>query len=400
MSFEHANYNETTPINFLGSTGSKLRHCVKGDDAQPQKPLFEKSFDELNAVTNDQYIDREEFAKELSEGYEAGVLDKDIMAQFKDEAMALFDKHSGDDKKLDIREFDKMKKDLGKLEEKIQQAAVEQQKSNGLQELFDQLDYAPKDHYLDINEAFQYLKGLEGQISFKDFSKVRDGFEKEFNKLADKDGKVAIGEFKALFEKMMGIRQKQNVETTVQDQLAPKEDPLPGVGYDPSVTAADARASKAAAQDSGKMVADKLIGFTLNSSYDEISKTITQNINENNVTDFLRAYEDALKDKKESGKTIATAGGALTALEGVLGLVPDAVAASRLMADHFFTQMQSETGYDNANIDMKKVAMALAKHARNQGDIMNAGLIEALCQGEITADDAKMLDGIAKQIIK
>lgn len=106
------------------------------------------------------------------------------------------------------------------------------------------------------------------------------------------------------------------------------------------------------ARDSGKAVAEMLFGYTSNYDQKHIQDIIEKRVNPDNVIEFIRGFEEQLKDKKDPNLLGLALG----------GLVGAGAIAANQTADHFFEQMVTEWDFPEKQEMMRKVAKDLQAH--------------------------------------
>lgn len=128
-------------------------------------------------------------------------------------------------------------------------------------------------------------------------------------------------------------------------------------------------AEKEAAKTSGKYVAHYLAGYTTDTEQKAIIDEVNR-LNDRNVLEFLDSYQAHRKDEIVN-------------------------------ADPFFTQVLRESGFDEKQSIMYKVALRLAAHLANIGANEDATVVKnILSKKEFTAQDAAALDGIYQRYIE
>jgi len=133
------------------------------------------------------------------------------------------------------------------------------------------------------------------------------------------------------------------------------------------------------AYNAGQRVGANLIGYTTDAEQYEVRDIINNQVNSENVTSFLRGYEDYKDDNRFGFK------------EFIGGVIPD----------HFFEQLRSENGLENNHGLMKNVATKLMKNFEMCGAHAQADMIkETLTHEPLTKEDAKLLDRLAQEAIK
>ena len=142
------------------------------------------------------------------------------------------------------------------------------------------------------------------------------------------------------------------------------------------------------ARDNGKNVANMLIGHTSNYDQAKIEKIIEKNINPDNVVEFLRGFEEVLKNEKKA--EIFENGYSL--LKG-------------MAADHFFEQMLTEWDFPEKEGLMRKVAEDLQAHKEMKyGQYMSSEeaneIPVVLLEGHLGEDEAQKLDKFALKEIR
>lgn len=360
----------------------------KAQDVQevPKKPLFEKTFDDFNTdtKTNDEYIDRTEFREgvmpELDEK-----LDTEMAGDVKQKAMALFDRYSGADKKLNIDEFNKMKKDLDKI---VELAYDEKKLDDALNRVFKAFDNNPKDHYLNKKEAFQYLQELEATLPFDNFTKVREKFSKDFDKAAGSDGQINVNEFRALMKTYNELKPAITGsvpgcgecgpsgypdDTSIDE---PKDAPTtkPPVEDTPLTTKPEESkedeiirsAYEENIKNLGSAVADALIGYTTEDDANAVRRSL-DSLKPDELMAFLKGYIENGGDGRSA----------------------------------FFQQLQSEYYFDRLDDTLRLGAYIMSEFARKHGlnDIVSRIKVELL-NPEIDVKNAKELDKIAFELLE
>ena len=115
----------------------------------------------------------------------------------------------------------------------------------------------------------------------------------------------------------------------------------------------------------GSNVSDYLVGYTDDSEKGLTKEVITKNVNNRNVMDFLAGYE------KNKG-----------------------------MGDHFFTQLNSEYGFEEKQNLMKNVAGKLSVYLKNHGQSRLAREVDvALQDNGFTPSEIKKLDQIVQTML-
>lgn len=132
------------------------------------------------------------------------------------------------------------------------------------------------------------------------------------------------------------------------------------------------------AYNAGKLVADKLIGYTTDDDQSIVRTIIEQNVNSQNVVSFLKGYQE------NNGIPFM----------GLIHLLFGGVKCP------FFNQLNTEYGFEEKTDLMRKVAGDLEAYLRNNGLTSEADdLKEILNHRRFSSDDIEDLDRIAKDAV-